>query len=46
MRLYNYLNSSLVGLIGLGREGETLSGIYRQLVSFRNREKKVESDPT
>jgi len=43
LRLYNYFNSAVVGLTGLAREGETLSGIYRQLVAFRNREKKPES---
>jgi uncharacterized protein (TIRG00374 family) len=30
-RFYNYLNSGLVGGIGLFREGQTISGIYRQL---------------
>jgi len=38
-RLYNYLNSGIVGSLGLAREGQTLSGIYRQLVTFRNRGK-------
>lgn len=42
--IYNYLNSGVIGLIGLSREGETVSGIYRQLVNFRSREKKAESD--
>lgn len=36
-RLYNYLNSGVIGGIGLAREGQTLSGIYHQLMSFRNR---------
>ncbi len=36
-RLYNYLNSGVIGGIGLAREGQTLSGIYQQLTSFRNR---------
>jgi uncharacterized protein (TIRG00374 family) len=36
-RLYNYLNSGVIGGIGLAREGQTLSGIYKQLMSFRNR---------
>ncbi|MGE5251697.1 MAG: lysylphosphatidylglycerol synthase transmembrane domain-containing protein [Bacteroidota bacterium] len=44
-RLYNYLNSGIIGGIGLGREGETLSGIYGQLVSFRNKDKTGESGP-
>jgi uncharacterized protein (TIRG00374 family) len=43
-RLYNYLNSGIIGGIGLGREGETLSGIYRELVNFGNREKTGESE--
>ncbi len=36
-RLYNYLNSGVLGGIGLMREGETLSGVYRQLISFRSK---------
>ncbi|MCZ2127644.1 MAG: flippase-like domain-containing protein [Anaerolineales bacterium] len=34
-RLYNYLNSGVLGGIGLAREGETLSGVYQQLIKFR-----------
>ena len=34
-RLYNYLNSGVIGGIGLLREGQTLSGIYAQLKNFR-----------
>jgi hypothetical protein len=34
-RLYNYLNSGVIGGIGLMREGQTLSGIYRELRSLR-----------
>lgn len=34
-RLYNYLNSTVIGGIGLLREGQTLSGIYQQLKTFR-----------
>ena len=30
-RLYNYINSGVVGGIGILREGQTLSGIYEQL---------------
>jgi hypothetical protein len=30
-RLYNYLNSGVIGSIGLMREGQTLSGVYTQL---------------
>jgi hypothetical protein len=35
-RFYNYLNSGVIGGIGLAREGQTLSGVYRQLMNFRN----------
>ncbi len=34
-RLYNYLNSGVIGGIGLAREGETLGGVYRDLRNFR-----------
>ena len=34
-RLYNYINSGVVGGIGLLREGQTLSGVYEQLKNFR-----------
>ena len=37
-RLYNYLNSGVIGGIGLMREGQTLSGIYHQLMNLRNSE--------
>ena len=37
-RLYNYLNSVVIGGIGLMREGQTLSGIYQQLINLRNKE--------
>jgi uncharacterized membrane protein YbhN (UPF0104 family) len=36
-RFYNYLNSGVIGGLGLAREGQTLSGIYKELMSFRNR---------
>ncbi len=36
-RLYNYLNSGVIGGIGLMREGETLSGVYKELMSFRTK---------
>ncbi len=36
-RLYNYINSGVIGGIGLMREGQTLSGIYHQLRNFRMR---------
>ena len=38
MRLYNYINSGVIGGIGLLREGETLSGVYQQLMNLRNKE--------
>jgi uncharacterized protein (TIRG00374 family) len=38
-RLYNYINSSVIGGIGLIREGQTLSGIYQELMNFRTKEK-------
>ncbi len=37
-RLYNYLNSGVIGGIGLMREGQTLSGVYQQILSFRKKE--------
>ena len=36
-RFYNYLNSGVIGGIGLLREGQTLSGIYEQLKNFRTK---------
>ncbi len=42
MRIYNYLNSTVVGVIGLVSEGQTLSGVYQQLMNFRNKEKAEE----
>jgi len=38
-RLYNYINSGVIGGIGLLREGQTLSGVYEQLKSFRSKER-------
>lgn len=38
-RLYNYLNSTVIGGIGLLREGQTLSGVYRQLMNLGSKEK-------
>lgn len=35
--LYNYLNSGVIGGVGLMREGQTLSAIYRDLTNFRNK---------
>ena len=42
-RLYNYLNSGILGGIGLAREGQTLSGIYQQLMSLRSKQQAEES---
>lgn len=43
-RLYNYLNSGILGGIGLMREGQTLSGIYQQLMSLRNKQQAEENE--
>ena len=37
-RLYNYMNSTTIGVIGLMSEGQTLSGIYQQLMAFRKKQ--------
>ncbi|HET7143965.1 MAG TPA: lysylphosphatidylglycerol synthase transmembrane domain-containing protein [Anaerolineales bacterium] len=37
MRMYNYLNSGIIGGLGLLSEGQTLSGIYQQLRNFREK---------
>jgi uncharacterized protein (TIRG00374 family) len=37
-RLYNYLNSGILGGMGLAREGDTLAGIYQQLMALRKKE--------
>jgi uncharacterized protein (TIRG00374 family) len=37
MRLYNYINSGVIGGIGLAREGQTLSGVYKELMALRNK---------
>lgn len=36
-RLYNYLNSIVIGGLGLLREGQTLSGVYAQLKAMRSK---------
>lgn len=41
-RFYNYLNSGVIGGIGLAREGQTLSGVYKQLLAFRKKDKAQE----
>jgi uncharacterized protein (TIRG00374 family) len=42
MRAYNYLNSGVIGTIGLLSEGQTLSGIYQQLMNFRQKQETEE----
>ena len=37
-RLYNYINSGVIGGIGLAREGQTLSGVYQELMKLRNKQ--------
>jgi glycosyltransferase 2 family protein len=39
-RLYNYINSGVIGGIGLAREGQTLSGIYEQLRKLRAKQEE------
>ncbi len=36
-RLFNYLFTGIIGIYGLTTEGETLSGIYQQLMDFKNK---------
>jgi uncharacterized protein (TIRG00374 family) len=45
-RLYNYIPSIVLGLIGLSSEGETLSGVYQQLQDFRVKEKPEDVQST
>jgi uncharacterized protein (TIRG00374 family) len=42
-RLYNLLNSGVIGGIGLMREGQTLSGVYQQLMNLRNKSQVEET---
>jgi uncharacterized membrane protein YbhN (UPF0104 family) len=42
-RFFNYLTSIVLGGYGLSREGQTISGIYQQLISLRSR--KDPDDP-
>lgn len=42
-RFFNYLTSFALGGYALAREGESLSGIYRQLLSFRAKGKSYDS---
>jgi glycosyltransferase 2 family protein len=43
-RLYNYINCGVIGGIGLMREGQTLSGVYQQLMSMRNKQNAENPD--
>jgi hypothetical protein len=43
-RLFNYVTSILVGGYALSREGETISGVYKQLLNLRSRSES--HDPT
>ncbi len=37
-RVFNYLSSAVFGLYGLSREGQTVSGIYQQLLKISSQE--------
>jgi uncharacterized protein (TIRG00374 family) len=43
-RVFNYVTSILLGGYALSREGETISGVYRQLMNLRSRNES--RDPT
>lgn len=43
-RFYNYLNSGVIGGLGLAREGQALSGIYQQLMRFKDKAALSESE--
>ena len=43
-RLYNYINSGVIGGIGLLREGQTLSGVYQELKDLRNKQKTEQAE--
>jgi uncharacterized protein (TIRG00374 family) len=40
-RVLNYLYSGVFGLYGLSREGQTVSGIYQQLMKFQNHSAEI-----
>ena len=42
-RLYNYMNSTAVGVAGFLSEGQTLSGVYQQLMAFSKREESTDA---
>jgi uncharacterized protein (TIRG00374 family) len=43
-RLFNYIYSGTFGLYGLAREGQTVAGIYRQLMQFQSRSSVEDPD--
>lgn len=43
-RVFNYLTSILLGGYALSREGETIAGVYKQLINLRSRTET--NDPT
>jgi uncharacterized protein (TIRG00374 family) len=45
-RMFNYIYSLTFGLYALSREGETISGIYRQLMKFQSHPDAVDTDTT
>jgi uncharacterized protein (TIRG00374 family) len=44
-RLYNYLVSGIFGVYALANEGQTLSGIYQQLVKLRSKQETTRIEP-
>jgi uncharacterized protein (TIRG00374 family) len=44
-RLYNYLVSGIFGVYALASEGQTLSGIYQQLVKLRSKQEATGVEP-
>jgi hypothetical protein len=44
-RVLNYLYSGVFGLYGLSREGQTISGIYQQLIKFQARPAEIPPAP-
>lgn len=46
VRLYNYFNSGVIGGIGLAREGETLGGVYRELLALKKGNSQVNDPPS
>lgn len=44
-RVLNYLYSGVFGLYGLSSEGQTISGIYQQLIKFQSRSAELPHEP-